>query len=62
MIINKVDLMTKEEILHKITEYAELYPFAQVIPISALKGDNVDAVVDELRKILPEGPKYFLTT
>ena len=31
----------------------------QVIPISALKGDNVDAVVDELRKILPEGPKYF---
>ena len=59
LIINKVDLMTKEEILHKITEYAELYPFAQVIPISALKGDNVDAVVDELRKILPEGPKYF---
>ena len=54
LIINKVDLMTKEEILHKITEYAELYPFAQVIPISALKGDNVDAVVDELRKILPE--------
>ena len=39
-------------------EYAELY-LAQVIPISALKGDNVDAVVDELRKILPEGPKYF---
>ena len=59
LIINKVDLMTKEEILHKITEYAELYPFAQVIPISALKGDNVDAVVDELCKILPEGPKYF---
>lgn len=59
LIINKVDLMSKEEILAKITEYAELYPFAQVIPISALKGDNVDAVVEELRKILPEGPKYF---
>ena len=51
--------MSKEEILTKITEYAELYPFAQVIPISALNGDNVDAVVEELRKILPEGPKYF---
>ena len=59
LIINKVDLMSKEEILTKITEYAELYPFAQVIPISALNGDNVDAVVEELRKILPEGPKYF---
>ena len=59
LIINKIDVMSKEEILKKITEYAELYPFAQVIPISALKGDNVDAVVDELRKILPEGPKYF---
>ena len=59
LIINKVDLMSKGEILTKITEYAELYPFAQVIPISALNGDNVDAVVEELRKILPEGPKYF---
>lgn len=59
LIINKVDVMTKEEILHKITEYSTLYPFAQVIPVSALTGDNVDAVLEELRKILPEGPKYF---
>lgn len=59
LIINKVDLMSKEEILHKIAEYSQLYPFAQIIPISALEGDNVDAVLDELKNILQEGPKYF---
>lgn len=59
LIINKVDLMSKEEIFQKITEYNALYPFAQIIPISALTGDNVDAVLDELKKILQEGPKYF---
>lgn len=59
LIINKIDLMTKEDVFRKITEYAQLYDFAQIIPISALQGDNVDAVVDELKKILQEGPKYF---
>lgn len=59
LIINKVDLMSKEEIFQKITEYNALYPFEQIIPISALNGDNVDAVLDELKKILQEGPKYF---
>ena len=59
LIINKVDLMSKEDIFQKITEYNALYPFEQIIPISALNGDNVDAVLDELKKILQEGPKYF---
>ena len=59
LVINKVDLMSHEEIFQKITEYKELYPFAQIIPISALTGDNVDAVLTELKKCLPEGPKYF---
>lgn len=59
LIINKVDLMSKEEIFQKITEYNALYPFDQIIPISALNGDNVPAVLDELKKILQEGPKYF---
>lgn len=59
LLINKVDLMEKDEVLKKIAEYAQLFPFAQIIPISALTGENVDVVVDELKKILPEGPKYF---
>ena len=59
LLINKVDLMTKEDIAAKILEYSKLYDFDQIIPISAKTGMNVDAVLDELRKILPEGPKYF---
>ena len=59
LLINKVDLMTKEDIAAKILEYSMLYDFDQIIPISAKTGMNVDAVLDELRKLLPEGPKYF---
>lgn len=59
LLINKVDLMTKEDIAAKILEYSKLYDFDQIIPISAKTGMNVDAVLDELRKLLPEGPKYF---
>lgn len=59
LLINKVDLMTKEDIAAKIMEYAGLYDFAQIIPISAQTGVNVDVLLGELRKVLPEGPKYF---
>lgn len=59
LVINKIDKMTKEEILQKITAYSSLYDFDQVIPISALTGENVEAVLDELKKLLPPGPKYF---
>lgn len=59
LLINKVDLMTKQEIAEKIVEYSGLYEFAQIIPISAKTGENVSAVLDELKTIIPEGPKYF---
>lgn len=59
LVINKTDVMTKAEILHKITEYSQLYDFDQVIPASALTGNNVDAIMGELKKVLQEGPKYF---
>jgi GTP-binding protein Era len=59
LLINKIDLMDKAAVLHKITEYAKLYDFSQIIPVSALQGDNVDAVLTELKNVLQEGPKYF---
>lgn len=59
LLINKIDLLTKEQVLQAIMSYRELYPFAQIIPISAKRGENVDVVLDELKQILPEGPKYF---
>ncbi len=59
LLINKIDLMNKEDILHKMGEYSKLYNFDQIIPVSALKGDNVEALMGELKKVLQEGPKYF---
>lgn len=59
LIINKTDMMKREDVLQKITEYSSLYPFSQIIPASARTGENVDVILEELQKVLPEGPKYF---
>lgn len=59
LMINKIDLIKKEEILDKIVKYKDLLPFAEVIPVSAIKGDNVDRLVQTIIKYLPEGPQYY---
>ena len=59
LVINKVDKVKKEEILTMIDKYKDLFPFAQIVPVSALKGDNVDVLVDLLFQHLPYGPMYF---
>ncbi|MCI1821027.1 GTPase Era [Megasphaera sueciensis] len=59
LIINKTDVMNRGDVLQKITEYSSLYPFSQIIPVSARTGENVEVILEELKKILPEGPKYF---
>ena len=51
--------MKREDVLQKITEYSSLYPFSQIIPASARTGENVEVILEELQKVLPEGPKYF---
>lgn len=57
--INKVDTVKKETLLPIIEDYTNrVHPLAAV-PISALKGDNVDALLDEIVKHLPEGPEYY---
>ena len=59
LIVNKIDKLEKEKVLHVISEYSQLRKFHSVIPLSALKGDNVDTLVGELKKTLMPGPKYF---
>lgn len=59
LIVNKIDTLTKEELLNVIVSYQDAYPFEAVIPISAKEKDNLDEVLSMLDKILPEGPKYF---
>jgi len=59
LVINKIDLVPKGNLLPIMERYSRLRSFEQIIPISALLGDGVETFVDELLKILPEGPRLF---
>ena len=59
LLLNKVDSMKKEDLLALINEYKDLYDFSEIIPISALKGDNVDALIKTLKKYLKSDIKYY---
>ncbi|OPY05567.1 MAG: GTPase Era [Syntrophus sp. PtaB.Bin001] len=59
LILNKIDLIRKEQLLPLMDSYRNLHPFAELIPISALTGEGIPLLLDELWKYLPEGPRYF---
>lgn len=60
LVINKVDLLEdKEELFEIITAYSKLYDFDSVIPVSAIKGDGTDIIVEEASAYLKEAPHYF---
>lgn len=60
LVLNKVDLLPDKRILfERITAWAALHPFREIIPISAGAGDGVDLLVDTISRYLPEGPQLF---
>lgn len=59
LVINKIDKVKKEEILNFIDVYKDIYDFAAIIPVSASKGENTDYLLDEIIRILPDGPMFF---
>ncbi|CAG9612741.1 GTPase Era [Bacillus rhizoplanae] len=59
LVINKIDQVHPEELLGLIDKYRTLYDFAEIVPISALEGNNVDALIGAIKKYLPEGPQYY---
>jgi GTP-binding protein Era len=59
LLLNKIDGLPKDRLLPLIDRYKELHEFAEVIPISALKKDGLDTLLDAIIKALPEGPRYF---
>lgn len=59
LVINKIDLVKKESLLPLIDAYRERYPFRDIIPLSAMKGFNVDRLIGCTVDLLPEGPPYF---
>jgi len=59
LLINKIDTRKKTEILPVIEEYRHLYPFPEIIPLSALKEDGVELLMKKICEYLPPGPKYY---
>ena len=59
LILNKIDKLNDEQILKKIDEYKDVYEFAEIIPLSALKNDNVDKLIKVLKNYLPDNVNYF---
>jgi len=59
LVINKVDMVKKEEILGFIDAYRKIYDFAEIVPVSARNGDNTDELVKVILKYLPYGPQFY---
>lgn len=59
LIINKIDLIEKEKLLKLIDIYSKEYNFEAIIPVSALKNENTNKILDEIEKYIPEGPAYY---
>lgn len=59
LVVNKIDAVHPDELLPIIEKYQALYPFASVVPISALEGNNVETLLGQIKEHLPEGPQYY---
>ncbi|MDQ0192628.1 GTPase Era [Paenibacillus wynnii] len=59
LVLNKIDKLEPEALLPLMAEYRKLHDFAEIIPVSAKFGSNVNTLLDQLQKYLPEGPQYY---
>jgi len=59
LVINKIDRVKRPTLLPLMDRYRNLYSFKEIIPISAITGDGVEILLDEILKVLPESPPYY---
>ena len=59
LVINKIDMVKREELLPAIDMYRKEYDFAEIVPVSARSGDNTDELVKVILKYLPYGPQFY---
>lgn len=59
LVINKIDQIHPDQLLPLIDQYKEMYPFKEIVPISALEGNNVGKLLEVLKQYMPEGPQYY---
>jgi GTPase len=59
LVINKIDQVHPDDLLPLIEQYKSLHEFAEIVPISALQGNNIETLIEQIKKYLPEGPQYY---
>ena len=59
LVLNKIDLLKKDQILPMIEMYRNIYPFAAIVPISALMNNGTDILLQEMVRLLPTGPRLY---
>lgn len=59
LLVNKVDKLSKEKLLKRLTYWAKLHDFQEIVPLSALKKQNLDEVLSVFRQYLPEGEPLY---
>ncbi|MEA3318933.1 MAG: GTPase Era [Bacillota bacterium] len=59
LVINKIDEVHPDDLLPLMETYKALYPFKEIVPISALQGNNVEVLLEQIKQFLPEGPQYY---
>ncbi len=61
LVMNKMDLLSEEELLNLVLQWKDVVQFTEIIPISALKKKNIELLIEKLLEYLPEGPIYYLS-
>ncbi|MCM3215338.1 GTPase Era [Niallia taxi] len=59
LVVNKIDTIHPDKLFSVIDSYKEKYPFKEIIPISALEGNNVETLLTQIKKYMPEGPQFY---
>jgi len=59
LVINKMDLVKRKNLLPIIDQYQRLHPFKEILLVSAMTGEGTDILIDEILKVLPESPPYY---
>ena len=59
LVINKIDLVKRKNLLPLMDQYQKLHPFKEILPVSALTGEGIDVLLDEMMEVLPESPPYY---
>ncbi len=59
LVLNKIDKINNEELLKKINEYKDIYPFSDIVPVSALKDDNIKELIRVVKNYLSDNIRYY---